>query len=78
MEVKTSKIKVDIIKNKMGFEGMFAVLGNHSGGGIALLWREQHMAKLLAYSSNFIDVMVSTHGMLDWRLTGFFGYPERS
>lgn len=78
MELKSSKIKVDKIKNKLGFEGIFVVLGRNSGGDIALIWREKHMAKLLAYSSKFIYVMVSTHELVDWRPTVFYGYPERS
>lgn len=50
----------------------------HCGGGIALLWKEQQMAKILAYSSNFIDVVVSIPRLVDYRLTSFYGCHERS
>ncbi|XP_073119607.1 uncharacterized protein [Henckelia pumila] len=62
----------------MDFEGLFYVPGLNNGGGLALLWKHKHMAKLLAFSSNFIDVEVTIPGMVAWRLTGFYGFPERS
>lgn len=36
------------------------------------------MATLLAYSNNFIDVSVSIPGKQDWRLTCYYGFPERN
>ncbi|EEF35980.1 conserved hypothetical protein [Ricinus communis] len=46
-------------------------------GVIGLFWKGKHMAYLLSYSSNHIDIMVSVDGMPPWRLTSFYGYPGR-
>ncbi|EEF32497.1 conserved hypothetical protein [Ricinus communis] len=35
------------------------------------------MAQLLSYSSKHIDIVVSFPDMATWRLTRFYGYPER-
>ncbi|KAK6133887.1 hypothetical protein DH2020_032377 [Rehmannia glutinosa] len=48
------------------------------GGGIALLWKEKNMANLLSFSSNHIDVEVHLKETATYRLTGFYGYPERN
>ncbi|XP_031101984.1 uncharacterized protein LOC116005889 [Ipomoea triloba] len=48
------------------------------GGGLALLWRNSDSVTLLGYSNNYIDVRVTITGKPDWRLTCFYGFPERS
>lgn len=70
--------KVEHIRITMGYERLFMVSGVNNGGGIALFWQENNMAKLMAYSANFIDVSVSIQGMIDWRLTCYYGFPERN
>ncbi|KAK6150786.1 hypothetical protein DH2020_015718 [Rehmannia glutinosa] len=45
--------------------------------GIALLWRKKDMAQLLSFSSNHIDVSVHLENTVVYRLTGFYGFPER-
>lgn len=62
----------------MGFEGLFVVERVGMSGGLALLWRETGMATLLSYSTNYIDVSVTLDGEPPWRLTCFYGFPERS
>ena len=42
----------------------------NNGGGLALLWKEQHSARFICFSKKFIDVV-------RWGLTGFYGHPER-
>lgn len=42
----------------MGFEGLLFVPGQNNGVGLALFWKIKHMAKVPAYSKNFIDVDV--------------------
>ena len=52
--------------------------GYNAGGGLALFWKDQVSVRLLSYSRNYVDVAVHKHGTPTWRLTGFYGYPERS
>lgn len=47
-------------------------------GGLALLWKEKEHANLLSLSQNHIDVGVSVEGLGEWRLTGFYGEPDRT
>ena len=66
------------LKTKTGFEGLFYVENNGLSGGIVLFWKEEHMAQLISYFITHIDVSVNVSGMLNWRLTRFYGFPERS
>ncbi|KAJ9558242.1 hypothetical protein OSB04_012856 [Centaurea solstitialis] len=65
------------IRAQLGFEGCFAVDAIGHSGGLGFLWRSADQASLVNYSQNFInlDVLHSTYGR--FRLTGFYGYPER-
>ncbi|XP_031101846.1 uncharacterized protein LOC116005747 [Ipomoea triloba] len=62
----------------MGFEGLLCVDRVAMGGGLALLWRDSDAATLMSYSNNYIDITVTLPGETPWRLTCFYGYPERS
>ena len=50
--------KVEKVKKILRFEGFLFVDGLNSGGGLALMWKEQGAVRLISYSSNFIDVSV--------------------
>lgn len=62
----------------MGFEGVFVVETQGRSGGLALFWKESDQAKFLSFSQNHIDVEVKVTDMNSWRLTGFYGEPNRS
>nr|GMC66512.1 putative mitochondrial protein [Ipomoea batatas] len=50
----------------------------HSGG-IACLWRKSPMLDILSYSDHHIDAtMTLSSDNKRWRLTGFYGEPDRS
>lgn len=57
---------------------MFVVEPQGRSGGLALLWREQGQARVVSYSQYHIDVEATVEGMGVWRLTGFYGEPNRS
>ncbi|KAJ8765399.1 hypothetical protein K2173_012096 [Erythroxylum novogranatense] len=61
----------------LGFAGMFTVDPVGNKGGLALLWRIEDTAQLLSYSQHHVDIVVVMEGIKRWRLTGFYGYPER-
>lgn len=70
--------KLDWIRNKLGFDGLITVDCQGRSGGIALLWKEEHSARLLSLSKHHIDVEVNTGDHQPWRLTGFYGEPDRA
>ena len=47
------------------------------GGGLALFWKEVALCTFLHFSNNYIDVEVGELNGLKWRLTGYYGFPER-
>lgn len=78
METKVRRVHADQLKSRMGFEGVFYVDGGGVGGGLALFWKVKDSLRLLSYSKNHIDVEIRLPGSSEWRLTCFYGFPERS
>ncbi|KAL8132330.1 hypothetical protein AgCh_007992 [Apium graveolens] len=77
-ETLSSKDKMEFIRCKLGFDGLFVVESQGRSGGLAMLWKEQDQAKVISYSQNHIDVEVRVEGLGLWRLTGFYGEPNRN
>ncbi|VFQ58504.1 unnamed protein product [Cuscuta campestris] len=77
METKGARDKAEVLRVKIGFEGLFVVDSVGASGGLALLWRSNRSVNLISYSRFHVDVMVSLEGALPWRLTGFYGNPRR-
>lgn len=69
--------RIEDIHFQLGFDSCFVVNSNGRSGGLALFWKKPYDCHLISYSSNFIDVQIHQPGQLIWRLTGFYGYPER-
>ncbi|KAK6149930.1 hypothetical protein DH2020_017455 [Rehmannia glutinosa] len=72
------KNRLEEIRIKLGFEGLFDVSNVGQKGGLALLWRKKHMATLLSYSQNHIDISITLEDVPGYRLTGFYGFPKRN
>ncbi|XP_073278702.1 uncharacterized protein [Primulina huaijiensis] len=68
--------KVEEIRIYLGFDGAFSVNCDGRSGGLAVLWRYRDMCSILNYSQNHIDMKLSESSYADWRLTGFYGFPE--
>lgn len=47
-------------------------------GGLALLWDRRVQCHVVDSDKNYIDVHILKNNVPFWRLTGFYGYPERS
>ncbi|KAJ8754033.1 hypothetical protein K2173_001931 [Erythroxylum novogranatense] len=77
METKISRNKLIPIQKKLRFAGMFTVDPVGNKGGLALFWKIDGMTQLLSYSQHHVDIVVVMEGLKRWRLTGFYGYPER-
>ncbi|XP_019179933.1 PREDICTED: uncharacterized protein LOC109175136 [Ipomoea nil] len=78
IETKANSVKVEEVRIKLGFERAFCVDRVGLGGGLALFWRDSDTVTLLSYSVNHIDVIIDIPGRPRWRLTGFYGHPDRT
>ncbi|XP_019171082.1 PREDICTED: uncharacterized protein LOC109166644 [Ipomoea nil] len=78
METKVARDHAERFRVKIGYEGLFYVDSDGLSGGIALLWKRNSTARLLSYSTNYVDVVVTIAGFPEWRMTGYYGYPERT
>ncbi|XP_074352931.1 uncharacterized protein LOC141692091 [Apium graveolens] len=70
--------KMEWVRSRIGFQGMIAVEAKGRSGGLAMLWKDQDQVDLLSISDNHIDIAISENGVHTWRLTGFYGEPDRS
>ncbi|VFQ84628.1 unnamed protein product [Cuscuta campestris] len=57
METKGARDKAEVLRVKIGFEGLFAVDSVGASGGLALLWRSNRSVNLISYSRFHVDVM---------------------
>lgn len=78
LEVKIARSRVERIKEQLGFQSLFYVNNVNNGGGLALLWKETVEVNLLSYSRFHVDTQVKIERQEPWRLTGFYGHPERA
>ena len=78
MEVEINREKVEKVQRRLRFDGLFFVEGVNVGGGLALIWKEQSLVRLISYAKNYIDVVIHLQGMSIWRLPSFYGLLERN
>lgn len=80
METMVNKNRMESIRTKLGFKGCFVVDNVGHSGGLALLWGEGVEVDITGFSKHHVDSSVRWEGAGDirWRLTGFYGCPERS
>jgi len=74
METKLRRSKMEEIKSRLCFEGLFVVDCHGRSGGLALMWnREAHMS-IQNFSRGHISVVVhSGSAGKEWKFTGFYG-----
>jgi hypothetical protein len=79
METKLRQKSMQIVRNKLGFEGMLVVNPLGQSGGLALLWQEANEVNIQNYSLRHIFTIITTaKSDSSWRLTGFYGHPNRA
>uniref|UniRef100_A0A803QRP6 Reverse transcriptase domain-containing protein n=1 Tax=Cannabis sativa TaxID=3483 RepID=A0A803QRP6_CANSA len=69
---------IEKVRLAIGFQGAFLVDCRGKSGGVALFWKDTEDVNLLGFGDNFINVVVSGSEGVQWRLTGFYGEPNRS
>lgn len=78
IETLCLSLKIEEIKNILHYDGFFAVDCHGRSGGLALLWKGVDAIHLLGSSPRYIDAEVRIFGLDPWRLTGFYGEPDRN
>jgi exonuclease III len=78
METKIQQHKLNFVKIKIGFSGVFTVNPIGRSGGLALLWRDDKEVEIQNYSARHINAIISMDGgAVHWKFTGFYGHPEK-
>lgn len=77
-ETLSSKKKMEWVRTRLKWQEMIVVEAQGRSGGLTLLWRVPDHVKLLRISQNHIDVEVHVDDIQPWRLTGFYGEPNRN
>jgi hypothetical protein len=74
METKCRKDKMEALRVRLEFEGLFVVDAVGRSGGLALLWKESSVVEIQNYTCMHINAIVwPMHSSRPWRLTGFYG-----
>ncbi|XP_074376806.1 uncharacterized protein LOC141718321 [Apium graveolens] len=69
--------RINELCSSLGFMHSFAVDRVGRGGGLAIMWRSTVSCTISSSSTNHIDVEILHGSSPQWRLTCFYGYPER-
>lgn len=77
-ETRLAINKVDDIRKKLKFSGVFVVDRIGQGGGLMLLWDDSMSVSILSSSSGHIDVVIESDCFSEWRFTGFYENPDAS
>ncbi|XP_074366501.1 uncharacterized protein LOC141707310 [Apium graveolens] len=70
-------MKIEDIRVKFGFSQCFAVDCIGYSGSLAVLWKNNIACEVTGYSQNHIDVVFLNNSVASWRLSCFYGFPER-
>jgi hypothetical protein len=74
METISTRRRMEWIRIKIGYAGVFAVDPVGRSGGVALLWKEDQDLEIQNYSRRHINAVVKRRGDgFSWKLTGFYG-----
>ena len=76
METLVHEMKIEELRIKLGFYGKFTVNNIGHNGGLAMLWDSSLSYLIFGFSNNHINLII-TESTGDWRLTGYYGFPER-
>lgn len=69
--------KVEEIKTRLRFDRCFSVDRVGRSGGLAVMWKSSFSCEISSFSRNHINVNVFENDSASWRLSCFYGFPER-
>lgn len=69
--------KIENLRVQLKFSQCFSVdrMGNSSG--LAVFWKDHVRCQVTGFSRNHVDLEFVENSGTSWRLTGYYGYPER-
>lgn len=70
--------KIEEVRRRIGFDGCFAVDKVGRNGGVAFFCRNSLKCEIVSYSFHHVDVCIDDARKGKWRITGFYGFPERT
>ncbi|XP_074347397.1 uncharacterized protein LOC141686251 [Apium graveolens] len=70
--------KIEELRVKFGFSQCFSVDRVGRSGGLAIFWKHNVNCEVTGYSQNHIDVNFIENNVALWRLSCFYGFPERT
>jgi hypothetical protein len=65
------------IRVMLKYDACLSVDVEGRSGGLSVMWKENMKCRIMNYSRNFINLIVTDGDRGDWRLTCYYGYPER-
>ena len=68
IETLSDEIKMEGIREMLGYEESFMVANVGHSGGLTMLWKEA-WATVVGHSTNFIDLEVHMEALGRWQLT---------
>lgn len=77
METILVKSTIDKLAVSLGFASNFSVDRVGRSGGLAVFWRGNVDCSIQSFSRNHIEVIFNERNIAVWRLSCFYGYPER-
>lgn len=70
--------KIEKFRVKFKYDYCFSVDRVGRSGGLAVFWRNYSEVSVDNYSQNHIDLVFTENGATSWRLTLYYGFPERT
>jgi exonuclease III len=76
METKLRQKKLETIRCRIGYYGLFVVDCIGRSGGLALLWSSEISVEIQNYSQHHINAVIKAPiNDAPWKFTGFYGHP---
>ena len=76
METRLFASSLEWLRIRLNMRGCLGVERQGQGGGLALMWDASVNVDIQSYSSHHINAEVRQSDGTQWRITGFYGYPE--
>ncbi|XP_050241136.1 uncharacterized protein LOC126690037 [Quercus robur] len=76
METRLDKSGFEMHCGDLPFKNKLILKKPNSGGGLALLWKEEMNLDVINFTDNHILAKVMEDDGFVWHLTGFYGWPE--
>jgi exonuclease III len=77
-ETLTKAYRMENIRTMLKYDSCLSIDVEGRSGGLSVLWKNSVKCQVLNYSRNFINLLVEDEESGNWRLTCYYGYPERS